>query len=209
MLLTCRFIDGVLRKPEFGARYLSVFIDEAHCVSHWGNSFCKKYGSIGIIRTFLPRAVPIIAVSATLTLQVHNDVLMKLRIDPKDYLYVNIGNDRPTVSHVVHAIEHPMNSYRDLDFLVDEEMECSADIPLTFLYSDNTKDSAEMVDHLNDRVHPDYRVCRLVRPYNASMLCEYCDTMMQLFHAGVVQILVCTDATRMVSQVCAEAIIIN
>ncbi|KAJ7864675.1 hypothetical protein B0H13DRAFT_1549424, partial [Mycena leptocephala] len=55
-----------LRKPEFGTRCLSVFIDEAHCISHWGDSFRKQYGSIGIIRAFLPRAVPIITVSATL-----------------------------------------------------------------------------------------------------------------------------------------------
>ncbi|KAJ7842428.1 hypothetical protein B0H13DRAFT_1648793 [Mycena leptocephala] len=99
MLLTRRFIDGVLRKPEFGSCCLSVFIDEAHCVSHWGDSFRKKYGSIGIIRAFLPRAVPIIAVSAMLTPRVHQDILSKLRIDPKDNLYMNIGNDRPTVSH--------------------------------------------------------------------------------------------------------------
>jgi hypothetical protein len=36
-------------------------------------------------------------------------------------------------------MEHPMNSYQDLDFLVDEEMECPADIPLVFLHLDDTK----------------------------------------------------------------------
>ncbi|KAJ7813011.1 P-loop containing nucleoside triphosphate hydrolase protein [Mycena leptocephala] len=196
MLLTRQFIDGVLRKPEFGTRCLSVFIDEAHCVSHWGDSFCKKYGSIGIICAFLPRAVPIIAVSATLTPRVHQDILLKLRIDPKDYLYVNIGNDRPTVAHVVRAMEHPMNSYRDLDFLVDP-MAAPKDIHKAFLYSDDTKDNAEIIDHLNDRVHEDYLSRGLVRPYNVSMSKEYCDTVMQLFRAGIIRILVCTDAAGM------------
>ncbi|KAJ7193305.1 P-loop containing nucleoside triphosphate hydrolase protein [Mycena pura] len=197
MLLTRRFIDGVLRKPEFGARCLAVFVDEAHCVSHWGDSFRKKYGSIGIIRAFLPRAVPIIAVSATLTPRVHDDILVKLRIDPKTYLYVNIGNDRSNVAHVVRAMEHPMNSHRDLDFLVDENMQVPKDIPLTFLYSDDTKEGAGIIDHLNDRVHPDYRARGLVRPYNASMSREYRDTIMLLFRAGIIRILVCTDAAGM------------
>lgn len=205
MLLTRRFIDGVLRKPEFGTRCLSVFIDEAHCVSHWGDSFRKKYGSIGIIRAFLPRAVPIIAVSATLTPRVHDDILVKLRIDPKNYVYVNIGNDRPTVAHVVRAMEHPMNSYRDLDFLVDQNMQVPRDVPLAFLYSDDTKEGAEIIDHLNDRVHPDYRARGLVRPYNASMSREYRDAVMQLFRAGVIRILVCTDAAGMVRGFCADA----
>ncbi|KAJ7911261.1 P-loop containing nucleoside triphosphate hydrolase protein [Mycena leptocephala] len=197
MLLSRRFIDGVLRKPEFGTRCLSVFIDEAHCISHWGNSFRKQYGSIGIIRAFLPRAVPIIAVSATLTARVHQDILAKLQIDPNNYLYVNVGNDRPAVAQVVRSMEHPMNSYRDLDFLVRETMTVPKDIPLMFLYSDDTKDGAEIIDHMNARVHPDFRARGLVRPYNASMSKEYRDTVMQLFKAGIIRILVSTDAAGM------------
>ncbi|KAJ7273824.1 P-loop containing nucleoside triphosphate hydrolase protein [Mycena rebaudengoi] len=197
MLLSRRFIDGVLRKPEFGSRCLSVFIDEAHCVSHWGASFRKKYASIGIIRAFLPRAIPIIAVSATLTPRVHQDLLAKLQIDPKDYVYVNIGNDRPTVAQVVRAMEHPMNSYRDLDFLAPDTMTSPADMPKAFIYCDDTKDGAGIVDHVNGRVHPQYRERGLVRPYNAAMSKDYRDTVMRLFRAGIIRVLVCTDAAGM------------
>ncbi|KAJ7486592.1 P-loop containing nucleoside triphosphate hydrolase protein [Mycena latifolia] len=197
MLLSRRFIDGVLRKPEFGARCLSVFIDEAHCVSHWGASFRKQYGSIGIIRAFLPRAVPIIAVSATLTHRVHMDILSKLQINPNDYIYVNISNDRPAVSQVVRSMEHPMNSYRDLDFLIPETTARPEDIPKTFLYSDDTKDGAAIIDYLNARVPADFRARGLARPYNASMSKEYRDTVMELFKAGVIRILVSTDAAGM------------
>ncbi|EGO04796.1 hypothetical protein SERLA73DRAFT_100663 [Serpula lacrymans var. lacrymans S7.3] len=55
-----------LCKPKFGSQCLNVFVDKAHCVSLWGASFCKKYGCLGIIRHFLPRHVPMIAVSTTL-----------------------------------------------------------------------------------------------------------------------------------------------
>jgi superfamily II DNA helicase RecQ len=198
MLLSRRFIDGVLRKTAFGSRCLSVFIDEAHCISHWGASFRKKYASIGIIRAFLPRTTPIIAVTATLTPRVHQDLIVKLQFDPKNYIFCNIGNDRPNVSQIIRSMEHPANSYRDVDFMVDPEAE-PKDIKLSFLYSDDIADGGKLVDHLNGRVNPAYRSRGLVRPYNAGMSREYRAHVMALFKAGIIRILVCTDAAGMVN----------
>ncbi|KAJ7841970.1 P-loop containing nucleoside triphosphate hydrolase protein [Mycena leptocephala] len=196
MLLSRRFIDGVLRKSAFGSCCLSVFIDEAHCISHWGASFRKKYASIGIIRAFLPRTTPIIAVTATLTPRVHQDLIVKLQFDPKNYVFCNIGNDRPNVSQIIRSMEHPANSYRDIDFMVDPEAE-PKDIKLSFLYSDDIADGGKLVDHLNGQVNPAYRSRGLVRPYNAGMSREYRAHVMALFKAGIVRILVCTDAAGM------------
>lgn len=199
MLLSRRFIDGVLRKPEFGSRCLSIFIDEAHCVSHWGDSFRKKYGSLGIVRAFLPKSTPIVAVTATLTARVRDDLLMKLQFDPNKHLFINIGNDRPNVSQIVRAMEHPMNSYRDIDFLVPEDIHSPSDIKKGFLYCDDINMGTDLTDHLNGRVKPEFREMGLVRPYNAAMSKKYRQEVMRLFKEGVVRILVCTDAAGMVS----------
>ncbi|KAJ7106023.1 P-loop containing nucleoside triphosphate hydrolase protein [Mycena crocata] len=196
MLLSRRFVDGVLRKPAFGSRCLSVFIDEAHCVSHWGASFRKKYASIGIVRAFLPRTTPIIAVTATLTPRVRQDLEAKLQF-PTDYLFESIGNDRPTVSQVIRSMQHAANSYRDVDFMVDTAMKTPEDVKLAFLYTDDIKDGSKLIDHLNARVCPAYRSRGLVRPYNAGMSRQYRDHVMALFKAGIVRILVCTDAAGM------------
>ncbi|KAJ7170920.1 P-loop containing nucleoside triphosphate hydrolase protein [Mycena crocata] len=196
MLLSRRFIDGVLRKSAFGARCLSVFIDEAHCISHWGASFRKKYASIGIIRAFLPRATPIIAVTATLTPRVHQDLITKLQFDPNNYQFSSIGNDRPKVSQIIRSMQHPANSYRDIDFMVREGAE-PKDIQKAFLYSDDIKDGGKIIDRLNSRVSPAYRNRGLVRPYSAAMSREYRQHVMALFNAGIVRILVCTDAAGM------------
>ncbi|KAJ6557142.1 P-loop containing nucleoside triphosphate hydrolase protein [Mycena sp. CBHHK59/15] len=197
MLLSRRFIDGVLRKSAFGACCLSVFIDEAHCISHWGDSFRKKYASIGIIRAFLPRSAPIIAVTATLTPRVHQDLVTKLQFDPHNYVFCTIGNDRPNVSQIVRALEHPANSYRDLDFMVNEKMTKPRDVTKAFLYTDDIQDGGKIIDHLNARVCPAYRARGLVRPYNAGMSPKYRAEVMALFKAGIVRILVCTDAAGM------------
>lgn len=169
MLFSRRFIDGVLRKPEFGPRCLSYFIDEAHCISHWGASFRKAYSTIGIVSAFLPRNTPIIAVTSTLTPLVHQDIRSKLQFDRNGHLFVNIGNDRPDVSQVVRAMEHSANSFRDLDFLIPASMTLPTDILKGFLYSDDTKAGSSIVDYLNERVDPKYRHLGIVRPYNATM----------------------------------------
>src|ERR1700761_4776728 len=173
MLLSRRFINGVLRKQAFSLCCLSVFIDEAHCVSHWGDSFQKKYASIGIIRAFLPRATPIVAVTATLTPRVHQDLLVKLQFNPKDYIFCSVGNDRENVAQIIRSMEHPATSFRDLDFVVRTSMTAPTDIPLAFLYTDDIQDGSKIIDHLNARADPKFRDMGLVRPYNAGMSREY------------------------------------
>ncbi len=172
MLLSRRFIDNVLRRPEFGARCLSIFIDEAHCISHWGESFRKKYSSIGIVRAFLPNNTPIIAVSATLTPRVKEDIIGKLQLKD-NHIYINIGNNRPMLRRLFEAMEHPMKSHRDLNFLIPTTINSPVDIPKTFLYTDDIKEGVAITDYLNVNVPEPLRTMGLVRPYNAAMSKKY------------------------------------
>jgi superfamily II DNA helicase RecQ len=54
MLLGRVFVDHVLQNSKFASHIYSVIVDEAHCISHWGADFRKKYALIGSIRVFLP-----------------------------------------------------------------------------------------------------------------------------------------------------------
>lgn len=197
MLLSRRFIREVLKTAEFGKRILSVVVDEAHVVSHWGSEFCKKYGTLGIIRAFLPRGTPIVAVSATLSARVRADVLSKLQFG-KDFVNINIGNDRPNVSLVVRAIHEPMNTHADLAFVLGDKPMVAADIPKSFIYADDIDGGITMLDNLEEMLPPHLRGKGLIRPYNAAHDEQYLKTVMALFRAGVVRILVCTDAAGMV-----------
>jgi len=114
-----------------------------------------------------------IAVTATLTPVVQRDVLQKLEFDPNNYIFVNIGNDRPNVAQVVCAMEHPMNSFRDIDFVIPDSINSPADIPKTFVYADDIAVGGELSDHLNSRVDAKFRHLGLVRPYNAAMSKTY------------------------------------
>lgn len=199
MALSRRFIREVLRSTEFGSRVLSVVVDEAHVVSHWGASFRKKYGTLGIIRAFLPRGTPVVALSATLPARIRSDVLSKLQFS-RDYINVDIGNDRPNVSIVVRAIQHPINTYADLDFIVDGIKQKKA-----FVYADNIATGVEIADHLEAQLSPEDRGKGLIRPYNAALSKEYRREAMRLFKSGEIRVLVCTDAAGMVGHEIYEA----
>ncbi len=52
----------------------AVVIDEAHCVSLWGHDFRPEYRRIVNLVRLLPREVPVVAVTATATRRVEEDV---------------------------------------------------------------------------------------------------------------------------------------
>lgn len=198
MLLSRRFIREVLKSAEFAQRILSVVVDEAHVVSHWGNEFRKKYGSLGIIRAFLPRGTPVVAVSATLPMRVRDDVLRKLQFG-EDYVSIDIGNDRPNVSIVIRAIQEHMKTYSDLDFVLGDDSKQPSDIQRGFIYADDIGVGVGIEDHLDSLLPENLRGAGLIRPYNAAHGKEYLMDVMALFRSGDVRILICTDAAGMVS----------
>ena len=198
MILSKKFVKGVLRNPPMGPRVLSVVVDEAHVVSHWGSSFRKKYGTLGVLRALLPKGTPIVAMSATLPSRVRNDVLKKLQFND-DFVDLKVGNDRPNISLVVRAIQNPMNTYSDLDFLIPKGVKDVKEVPKTMVYADQVAVGVDMEDRLYDISPDSFRETGFIRPYNAAYSLEYRTTVMALFKAGVVRILICTDAAGMVS----------
>ena len=37
----------LIRSPDFAKCLFAIIVDEAHCISEWGDSFCKEYGKLG------------------------------------------------------------------------------------------------------------------------------------------------------------------
>ncbi|KAL4263445.1 hypothetical protein AB1N83_008683 [Pleurotus pulmonarius] len=197
MLLSRTFVDEVLRKPMFASRILSVVVDEAHVISHWGAGFRKQYGELGKIRSFLRRGTPVVALSATLPCRVRRDVLSKLQFPKDGYISIDVGNDRPNVSLAVRAIHNPMNTFTDLRFIIPEAVQKPEDIPLTYLYADDILGGVEIEEYIEGLLPLALRRTGLVRPYTASMTPEYRTEVMDQFRKERVRILICTDAAGM------------
>ncbi|EJD36808.1 P-loop containing nucleoside triphosphate hydrolase protein [Auricularia subglabra TFB-10046 SS5] len=196
MLQTRQFIDLVLRNHEFSLRFLSLAIDEAHTVSHWGAHFRKKYATLGVMRAFLPPGTSVVALSASLTPRVRADVLRKLRFGTK-FVDIDLGNNRPNVSIVVRACHRLLSSFADLDFVIPRNVQAAGDIPATFVYADNKDEGAAIVDHLRELLPEGMRNLGLVRPFNASLSHDYRRNALLHFKAGTIRVLVCTDAAGM------------
>lgn len=148
MLQSRQFINRVLRNSAFTRRVLSIVVDEAHCISHWGADFRKKYDTLGIIRAFLPRGTAVVAMTATLTARSRRDIHSKLQL--RGSSFINQGNDRPNVSIIVRACEHPLESYSDLDFVLPTKITTIEDVKKTWIYVDNITTGSEIIDHLAD-----------------------------------------------------------
>lgn len=198
MILSKRFTKNVLRHPEMRQRVLSVVVDEAHVVSHWGSGFRKKYGALGVLRALLPKETPFVAMSATLPARVRRDVLKKLQYDEDNYTYLNIGNDRPNVSLVVRAIQNHMNTFSDLDFIIPSDTQTAEDIPKTFVYADNITIGSDIMEHLYAVSPESFRKKGIIRTYSAAFSKKYRRDVMTLFKRGEVRVLICTDAAGMV-----------
>ena len=56
-----------------------IAVDEAHCISEWGHDFRPDYRNLGMLRKFFP-AVPFIALTATATVKVREDILNHLNL---------------------------------------------------------------------------------------------------------------------------------
>ncbi|KAL6299962.1 P-loop containing nucleoside triphosphate hydrolase protein [Sparassis latifolia] len=182
MLQSRTFINRVLRNQAFVRQ---------------GADFRKKYSSIGIVCTFLPRDTPVIAVIATLTAKVRPDIHSKLHFPKTGSQFINVGNDRPNVSLVVRACEHPMNSFADLDFIIPGVVHTATDVPKTYLYCDNINTGTEIMDYLTTRL----RACHHEDPLSpgsidVGIICPYNATMSNGY-SGAIRILVCTDAAGM------------
>lgn len=54
-------------------------IDEAHCVSKWGHDFRVQYRNLWKLRSIL-KGVPVLAVTATATPQVQQDICSSLKL---------------------------------------------------------------------------------------------------------------------------------
>ena len=114
-LETARFLQLVA-----GLTVPLVAVDEAHCVSQWGQDFRPSYLQIAGFLEQLPRRPVVGAFTATATAQVSDDIVRLLGL--REPLVLTTGFDRPNLSF---AVEHPQQKGSYLyDFVLRRRDRC-------------------------------------------------------------------------------------
>ncbi len=80
-----------------------VAIDEAHCISQWGYDFRPSYLKIASLRDRISPDVPFLALTATATPNVVDDIMAKLAFREKNVLRTSFA--RKNISYLVRQVE--------------------------------------------------------------------------------------------------------
>ena len=140
-LETGRFRDFAARTP-----ILLIAVDEAHCVSQWGQDFRSSYLGIGDFIAGLPQRPPVGAFTATATERVRRDIVGLLGL--RNPAVTVTGFDRPNLYFDVVKLETKYKAAWVARYVADHPDESG------IVYCATRKTTEALADTLNQMGHP-------------------------------------------------------
>ncbi|KAI0283766.1 P-loop containing nucleoside triphosphate hydrolase protein [Russula brevipes] len=196
MCLEHELFSALLCNPKFTKHVMAVVIDEAHCMSSWGDDFRKAFGNLGTLRSYVPSNVPFFATSAMLPPHILDGVIRKLHFSRPCTFLLNLGNDCPSVTHLVCPMKGAKRDLEALDFLVDEAL-LFIPRPLvqTIVFFKTCPLAYKGAKHLRRLLPPSLRSRVAFLTAGRSSLSK--TIVMNEFRSGVIDILCATEAAGM------------
>ncbi|SNY99706.1 RecQ family ATP-dependent DNA helicase [Flagellimonas pacifica] len=112
-------------------------IDEAHCISHWGNDFRPAYLDCAILKDLAPNA-PMIALTATATPKVVDDIVENLKLDQ-----VKVFKDSFSRANIIFKIKKTEDKLYHLKKIIQDNPESG------IVYVRSRKMTISIADFLN------------------------------------------------------------
>ena len=179
--------DGMeLLSTLYDLKTLGLFaIDEAHCTSVWGHDFRNDYLKLGMFRENFPK-VPILAVTATATFQVVQDIVEYIKLD--EPLLVRADFDRPNLFLRFEKLDEI--DVNVLDPLIEKYIKNDCEDKM-IIYTSSRKDAVE----LNEEINKKWK--KLSLAYHAGMSKKMRNIIQTKFSTGEVKVIVSTIAFGM------------
>lgn len=110
-------------------------IDECHCASQWGHDFREDYTKLGILKGHFP-TIPVLAVTATASESVRQEVQQILQISGPQTLVFQSTADRPNLRYRVVPKYHDKEVVNDMSEFIKTNHRNSSGIIYTFSRKD-------------------------------------------------------------------------
>lgn len=188
--------EKLLKNPLFTSRIISIVIDEAHCLTQWGE-FRPEYRELGRLRYILPTNIPFMLASATLTNNTLKDTLRLLHMHSDNLVIICRSSDRPNIRIGVKKIQYALSSYVDLAFLIPKGWKVGDPPPPKFLiFFDDIQDAIGTANYLRSHLPPELR--DKVKWLNSDMTSTFKDEELAQLISGESWGLCTTDSFGMV-----------
>ena len=155
-----------------------IAIDEAHCISQWGHDFRPAYLKIAILKEHFPN-VPFIALTASATPRVKEDILLQLKL--KEPAIFSKSFYRENIAYMVFEVEDKLHIVKQV-LLKNPQP--------SIIYVTNRKACSETVNQLNSMGFT-------ATFYHGGMTTKDKESHMKLWMDEKVQVMVATNAFGM------------
>ena len=154
-----------------------IVVDEAHCISQWGYDFRPDYLQIGKLREMVD--APVIALTATATPQVAEDIMERLGFEEK--CLIKSGFERPNLSYIVRRCEDKLGQMLNI---------CSSVEGTGIVYVRSRKKTEELAAFLSSNgISSSF--------YHAGLGPESRSERQSRWKEGSIRVMVCTNAFGM------------
>lgn len=144
--------EKLLKDPLFTSYLVGIIIDEAHCITEWGE-FRPEYRELGRLRYILPSTISIMIASATLTKVALTHTTRLLHMHADKMVTIHRLSDRPNIKIGVRKIKYALSSYGDLAFLDPVGWKVGNPPPPKFLiFFDSIPDTINATKYLRKRL---------------------------------------------------------
>ena len=154
-----------------------IVVDEAHCISQWGYDFRPDYLQIGRLREIVD--APVIALTATATPQVAEDIMNRLGFEERTL--IKSGFERPNLSYIVRKCEDKLGQLLSV---------CSNVAGTGIVYVRNRKKTEELAAFLAaNGISSSY--------YHAGLGTDSRTDQQEKWKSDKIRVMVCTNAFGM------------
>ncbi len=145
-----RFRSGAFRRALSEIHVSLLAVDESHCISQWGHDFRPDYRRLSQVRELLG-GVPVIALTATATPEVQDDIARELVMEDPERVIV--GFDRPNLHYSVEkargGADKQAKLTKFLKVLIDQRQ--TDEVPSGIIYTATRKHAEEIAVLLSEK----------------------------------------------------------